>query len=244
MKSLNVSRRRRRSGGQPRECPPLNMVDCGKNQNCSWSSKTNKCSKKRVGRPRECPPLNMVDCGKNQNCSWSSKTNKCSKKRVSKAKAANQAPVAVAVNKSVKKLAAKKPAKKVYQAKLIEIDPDNMVKHSEMSKKINEYMKNKKNKVSIGDILYVWTDNDRQEYNFHIVLPGRKAVCLGDGWGMNWEAGGVIDKKDILHKYNVKYDDVLSKDSGNYYFDEYFRGKMSVMEQEIKDEFKKNDLLS
>jgi hypothetical protein len=188
----------------------------------------------------------MVDCGKNQNCSWSSKTNKCSKKRVSKSKAANQSPVAVAVavNKSVKKSAAKKPAKKVYQAKFIEIDPDNMVKHSEMSKKINEYMKNKKNKVNIGDLLYVWTDNDRQEYNFHIVLPGRKAVCLGDGWGMNWEAGGVIDKKDILHKYNVKYDDILSKNSGNYFFDEYFRGKMSVMEQEIKDEFKKNGLLS
>jgi hypothetical protein len=192
------------------------------------------------GRPSECPPLNMVDCGKNQNCSWSSKTNKCSKKRVSKAKASK--PVVVQAPVVVKKSAVK--AKKVYQAKFIEIDPDTMVKHSQMSNKINEYMKDKKNKVNIGDLLYVETDTDRQEYNFHIVLPGRKAVCLNDGWGMGWEAGGVINQKDILHKYNVKYDDILSKDSGNYYFDEYFRGKMSVMEQEIKDEFIKNNLLS
>ena len=119
-----------------------------------------------------------------------------------------------------------------------------MVKHSQMSKKINEYMKDKKNKVNIGDILYVETDTDRKEYNFHIVMPGRKAVCLGEGWGTGWSAGGVIDKKDILHQYNVKYDDILAKESGNFYFDEYFRGEFNSMEQKIKDEFIKNDLLS
>jgi hypothetical protein len=226
-RSLNVSRRSIK-GGRPRECPPLNMVDCGKNQNCSWSSKTNKCSKKRVSKVKAAKPV---------------VSDQAPVSSVKKSKAA-QAPEPVApVKKSVKKQKAA-PAKEVYQAKFIEIDPDNMVKHSQMSKKINEYMKNKKNKVNIGDILYVETTSDRQEYNFHIVLPGRKAVCLNDGWGMGWEAGGVINQKEILHKYNVKYDDILAKKSGNTYFDEYFRGEYARMEQEIKDEFIKNDLLS
>jgi hypothetical protein len=215
------------------------MVDCGKNQNCSWSSKTNKCSKKRVSKVKTVKPI----AAQAPEPPAAVPVKKPVKKSVKKSKAtqAPKPPAAVPVKKSVKKSAA--PAE-VYQAKFIDIDPDNMVKHSQMSKKINEYMKDTKNKVNIGDLLYVWTDNDRQEYNFHIVLPGRKALCLGEGWGMNWESGGVIDKKDILHKYNVKYDDILSKDSGNYYFDEYFRGKVYIMEQEIKDEFKKNGLLS
>jgi hypothetical protein len=233
-RNLN-GRRRSLKGGRPRECPPLNMVDCGKNQNCSWSSKTNKCSKKRVSKVKAAKPV------------VSDQTPVAPvKKSVKKSKTAQApesvAPVKKSVKKPVKKSAA--PTKKVYQAKFIEINPDNWVKHSQMSKKINEYLKDKKNKVNIGDILYVETDTDRPEYNCHIVLPGRKALYLGYGWGGNWEAGGIIDQKDILHKYNVKYDNILSKKSGNYYFDQFFRGKAYHMDQEITNEFKKNDLLT
>jgi len=223
-----------------------------KNPKLFLEFKTNKCAKKRVSKVKAAKPV-VSDQAPVAPVKKSVKKPKAAqapepvapvKKSVKKPKAA-QAPEPVVA--PVKKSAAKKstaPAKEVYQAKFIEIDPDNMVKHSQMSEKINKYMKNKKNKVNIGDILYVETTSDRQEYNFHIVLPGRKALPLGDGWGANWEAGGVIDQKDILHKYNVKYDDILSKDSGNLFFDEYFRGKTYLMDQEINDEFKKNDLLS
>jgi WD40 repeat protein len=36
------------------ECPQIqNKEDCGKNANCSWSSKTNKCAKKRVSKVKD-----------------------------------------------------------------------------------------------------------------------------------------------------------------------------------------------
>lgn len=108
----NISKRLVRVGGRLRSkaaCPQLQKQACLQNQICAWSSKTQKCAKKRVSKVKDIPQItqlampnmkrveclqlkNEQDCLQNQICTWSSKTNKCAKKRSSKVLAA---PVAV-----------------------------------------------------------------------------------------------------------------------------------------------------
>jgi hypothetical protein len=145
-----------------------------------------------------------------------------------------------------------KPPSKLYQAKLIDlihfIKPEFLSDNSEIEIRANEYVQIEENQVNIGDILFCGTTRDRQEYGFYLVLPdGENKVvkCLGEGWGMGWISGGVIDHKDILHRYNVKYDVLLGQKSGIYEFDMYFLGHIeSSMPPQIIEEFKQNKLIS
>ena len=144
------------------------------------------------------------------------------------------------------------PKRDTYQARLFDlydlIRPEDNKTHEEIAKMANEYAQNAENAVNIGDILFCGTPHDRQEYGFYIVLPdgeNKVAKCLGEGWGAGWVAGGVIDQKDILHVHNVKYDEMFTKPSGIYWFENDFLGYFDkFMPQEIIDEFKKNNLLS
>jgi hypothetical protein len=144
------------------------------------------------------------------------------------------------------------PKEDVYQAKLINIwdliDPVNLSDNTEIKTKANDYVNDSKNGVNIGDILFCGSTGSRQEYGFYIVLPqGENKIvnCLGEGWGMGWISGGVIDHKDILHKYNVKYDDLLNKKDEFYEFDVSFLGHWDHSQpKQIIDEFKKNGLTS
>ena len=144
------------------------------------------------------------------------------------------------------------PKRETYQARLFDlydlIKPETHHDNNEIAKMANEYVQNEENAVNIGDILFCGTPHDRQEYGFYIVLPegqNKVAKCLGDGWGAGWIVGGVIDQKDILHDYNVKYDDMFAKPSRIYWFENDFLGEFDkFMPQQIIDEFKKNNLLS
>jgi len=144
------------------------------------------------------------------------------------------------------------PKKLTYQARLIDltelIKPETLSNNGEIEIKANEYVQNKQNVTNIGDILFCGSTRDRQEYGFYIVLPDGKnkvVLCLSEGWGMGWISGGVIDKKDILHQYHVKYDDMLSRPIGIFEFDQYFLGNAdSTLPQQIIHEFRQNNLLS
>ena len=146
-----------------------------------------------------------------------------------------------------------KPPAKLYQAKLIDlihfIKPELMSDNSEIEIRANEYVQIEENQVNIGDILFCGTTGDRQEYGFYLVLPGeankKVVLCLSEGWGMGWISGGVIDKKDILQKYNVKYDDILSRKRGIHEFDNYFLGHAdSSLPPQIIEEFRTNKLIA
>jgi hypothetical protein len=147
-----------------------------------------------------------------------------------------------------------KPSHKLYQAKLVNIHDtiyynDDITDRDQIETFANEYVNNRENGMNIGDILFCGTKRGREENGFYLVLPGegnnKRVICLNDGWGMGWISGGVIDKKDILHEYNVKYDDLLSQKRGIHEFDNYFLGYAdSSLPQEIRDEFRKNKLLS
>ena len=123
------------------------------------------------------------------------------------------------------------PKRDIYQARLLDlydlIGPTDKTLE-EIAKMANEYAQNAANAVNIGDILFCGTPHDRQEYGFYIVLPdgeNKVAKCMGEGWGAGWVAGGVIDQKDILQEHNVKYDDMFTKPSGIYWFENDFLGE-------------------
>ena len=186
-----------------------------------------------------CPILhNEADCLLNQNCHWISKTNKCSKKRT----------------KQMNRTISKKTMKPVYQAKFIDIydiiHTNTLSNNIEIEQKANEYVQNTQNGVGIGDILFCGTQHDRKEFGFYLVLPDKnnknnKVVhCLNEGL----IAGGVIDKKNILHKYNVKYDVMFvnSAKTKHYEYNKYFWGRGSYdfkLEHKIPYEFYKNKLM-
>jgi hypothetical protein len=143
------------------------------------------------------------------------------------------------------------PKRDTYQAKLIDlydfIGPTDKTR-DEIEKMANEYAQKEENAVNIGDILFCGTPHDRQEYGFYIVLPdgeNKVAKCLGEGWGAGWIVGGVIDQKDILNEHNVKYDNMFSTPSGVWWFENDFLGEFDkFMPQQIRDELRKNNLLS
>lgn len=147
-----------------------------------------------------------------------------------------------------------KPPAELYQAKLVDIHDSilynkDITDRSQIETFANEYVNNEKNRMNIGDLLFCGTKTDRQEYGFYLVLPGKGnkkvVLCLYEGWGMGWISGGVIDKKDILHKYNVKYDDLLSRKREIHEFDNYFLGHAdSSLPPQIIDEFRTNKLIS
>lgn len=174
---------------------------------------------------------NEVDCVRNKNCNWISKTNKCSKKRT-------------------------KQMKPVYQAKFMDIydiiHTNTLANNIDIEQKANEYVQNIQNGVNIGDILFCGTPHDRQEYGFYLVLPDKNnknnkvVYCLREGWGMGWISGGVIDKKNILHKYHVKYDAMFmaSAKTKHYEFKQYFLGNIDyTLAPQIRYEFYKNKLM-
>jgi hypothetical protein len=146
-----------------------------------------------------------------------------------------------------------KPPMKLYQAKLVDIQDsilnnEDITERSEIETYANEFVNKEQNGMNIGDILFCGTKTDRQEYGFYLVLPdGENKVvkCLGEGWGMGWISGGIIDHKDVLNRYDVKYDNLLSQKSGIYEFDMYFLGHIeSSMPPQIIEEFKQNKLIS